>query len=153
MTVSVHIDLGYDGAEPGVEPVDVEQRQHQQHHVVGGDDRRVDARALLEVGEQRPVREHRALRPAAGAARVDDDGEVLAARGGLDRRRGRGWELLAGHRRRRRGCVVVHFVVRLVALEAVVLPAKVRKWCVTILGTLGRSAVVLGRAGQCENHR
>ena len=44
-----------DRAERGVEAVDVEQRQHEQHDVVGRDDRRVDPRALLEVGQQRAV--------------------------------------------------------------------------------------------------
>ena len=49
-------------AEAGVEPVRVEQRQRQQHGVVGADDRRLDLGELLVVGDQRPVREHRALR-------------------------------------------------------------------------------------------
>ena len=34
---------------------------------------------LLEVGQQRPVRQHRALGPAARAGGVEQDGEVLAA--------------------------------------------------------------------------
>ncbi len=74
-------------AEGAVEAVDVEQREHQQHDVVGGGHRRVDPRALVEVGQQRPVRQHRALRAAAGARRVEHDREVLAAADGLDRRR------------------------------------------------------------------
>ena len=51
---------------------------HEQH-VVGGDQRRLDRRELVEVGEQRPGREHRALGPPAGAARVEQHGELLAA--------------------------------------------------------------------------
>ena len=71
-------------AERGVEPEDVEQRQHQQHHVVGGDGGRVDARALLEVGQQRPVAEHGALGSPAGAGGVEQHSEVLARAGAVE---------------------------------------------------------------------
>ncbi len=42
-------------AEHRVEAVDVEQRQHTEHHVVAVDHRRLDAGDLLDVGQQRPV--------------------------------------------------------------------------------------------------
>ena len=64
--------------EPGVQAVDVEQRQDQQHHVVRRDDRRLDPAQLLEVREQCPMREHGAARPAGGARGVEQDREVLA---------------------------------------------------------------------------
>ena len=52
-----------------IETVDVEQRQHTEHHVVGGQHRWLDLGDLLEVGQQRPVAEHgraRATRRTTG---------------------------------------------------------------------------------------
>ncbi len=66
-------------AEPGVQPVDVEQRQHEQHHVVLAHRGGLEGLALLEVRQQRPMGEHRRPRPAAGAGGEHQHREVLAA--------------------------------------------------------------------------
>ncbi len=63
--------------EPRVQPVRVEERDGQQHHVAGQHRGRPERGALLQVGQQRPVGEHRAARPPAGAAGVAEHGQVL----------------------------------------------------------------------------
>ncbi len=72
-------------AEHRVEPVDVEQRQHAEHDVVAVDHRRVDLGHLLDVGQQRPVAEHRGARATRRTGRVEEYGERLR----VVRRRGR----------------------------------------------------------------
>ncbi len=63
-----------------VQPVDVEERQRQQHDVVRHDRRRLDSGALLQVRQQCPVAEHRAPGAPAGPAGVEEHGRVLPAR-------------------------------------------------------------------------
>ena len=69
---------GRDHPEPGVEPVDVEQRQHEEHDVVGLHRRGLEAPALREVGQHRAVAEHRAARAPARAGGEHQHGEPLA---------------------------------------------------------------------------
>ena len=64
-------------AEDGVEAVDVEQRQHAEHDVVAVDHRRLDRGDLVEVGQQRPVGEHRGPRATRRTAGVEQGGELL----------------------------------------------------------------------------
>ena len=64
-------------AEDRVEAVDVEEREHAEDDVVAVHHRRLDGRDLLDVGQQRPVAEHRGARQAGGAAGVEEGGELL----------------------------------------------------------------------------
>ena len=72
-------------AEPRVEAVDVEERQDQEYDVVRPHRRGLDPGALVEVGQQRAVAQHRPLGPSAGARGEEQHGEVLAAGVRLDR--------------------------------------------------------------------
>ena len=71
--------------EAGLQRVDVEERQHEEHHVVRAHRRRRDGRALPQVGEQRAVAEHRTARGAGRARGEHQQREVLALADGLDR--------------------------------------------------------------------
>ena len=51
----------------------MEQRQHGQHHVVAVDD--LEGRDAVQVTQQRAVAEHRGLRLAGRAGRVEQDGQ------------------------------------------------------------------------------
>ena len=82
--------------EPAVEPVDVKEREDQQHHVVGCDDRRLDAADVKEVGEQCAVRQHRALGRAGRARGVEQHRQVLTRSGGVDRAGRRTWSSSIG---------------------------------------------------------
>ena len=73
-------------AEHRVEPVDVEQRQHAEHHVVAVDHRRLDRGDLVDVREQRAVGQHRGARAARRTARVEERGELLGVLQRRDRR-------------------------------------------------------------------
>ena len=73
--------------EDGVEAVDVEHRQHGEHHVVAVDHRRVDRGDLVDVGEQRAVREHRRARAPRRTAGVEQRRQLLRV---LERRDGVG---------------------------------------------------------------
>ena len=66
-----------DRRERAVEAVDVEERQDEQHHVVGPDARRLDRGDVVDVREQRPVGEHRALRAAARAGGEEQQRQAL----------------------------------------------------------------------------
>ena len=78
-------------AEHDVQPEDVEQRQHAEHHVVGPPSPRPGCACIwLEVGEQVAVGEHRRLRRAGGAAREEQHGQVVV--GTVDDRRRVGGE-------------------------------------------------------------
>ena len=73
-------------AEHGVEAVDVEQREHPEHHVVAVDHRRLDLGGLVDVGDQRPVSEHRGARAGpryrwCRAGRPASPGRAAAAPG------------------------------------------------------------------------
>ena len=65
--------------EHDVQPEDVEQRQHAEHHVVGALLAARVGLALLEVREQVAVGEHGGLRRAGGAAGEDQHREVVVA--------------------------------------------------------------------------
>ena len=67
--------------QPEHEPVDVEQRQPVGEDVLAGPLPGVGE--PVEVGGDRAARQHRALRPAGGARRVDDQRRVLVAGGAL----------------------------------------------------------------------
>ena len=67
--------------EPGRQPVDVEQRQRQQHPVHRGDRGRAQRGGLLPVGQHRAVRELHPARAPGAARRVDQQRQSLAAPG------------------------------------------------------------------------
>ena len=90
-------------AEHGVEPVDVEQRQHAEDDVVALDHRRVHRGGLLDVGRQRPVGEHRRARAARRTAGVEEDGQRLGVRGGRRLHRGRDEQVGVGRLPRQGG--------------------------------------------------
>ena len=58
----------------------MEERQHAEHHVVAVDHRRLDGGHLLDVGQQRPVGEHRGARAPRRTARVEQRGQLLRVR-------------------------------------------------------------------------
>ena len=72
-----------DHPQRSVEPVHVEQRQHEQHHVVAAHDGWLDGGRLLQVGQQRPVAKHRAAGSTAGPRGVQHDGKVFATPDGV----------------------------------------------------------------------
>jgi len=72
------------GADPqrhpqaGVQPEDVAQRQRNVEHIGGPQQGRLDGGKLVDIGEQSPCRQHRALLAPAGARGVEQHRYCLA---------------------------------------------------------------------------